>query len=95
VFTAQELAYCSGRQQRERLAARFAAKEAVVKALALPHIATPLHEIEVVNAGGPPRVVLHGSIAAAAQTQRWTSIAVSLSHTDCHAMAVVVVTVVD
>jgi holo-[acyl-carrier protein] synthase len=95
VFTAHELDYCAGQQQRERLAARFAAKEAVVKALALPHIATPPREIEVVNAGGPPRVVLHGSIAEAAATQGWLSIAISMSHTDCHAMAVVIATVRD
>jgi holo-[acyl-carrier protein] synthase len=92
VFTDGELKYCNGTQQRQRLAARFAAKEAVVKALALPDIPTPLREIEVVNdADGPPRVVLHGSIAAAATGQNWASISISLSHTDCHAMAVVAV----
>ena len=96
VFTDQELAYCAGTQQRQRLAARFAAKEAIVKALALPDISTPLREIEVVNErAGPPRVVLHGSIAAEARAQNWSSISVSLSHTDCHAMAVVVAMVTD
>lgn len=96
VFTDRELRYCVGTQQRQRLAARFAAKEATIKALALPDMATPLREIEVVNdPAGPPRVVLHGSIAEEARAQRWSSISVSLSHTDCHAMAVVVAIVID
>ncbi|PXW35286.1 UNVERIFIED_CONTAM: holo-[acyl-carrier protein] synthase [Williamsia faeni] len=94
VFTNREIQFCTvtGTVRRERLAARFAAKEAVVKALAIPDIATPPHEIEVINdATGRPHIVLHGSIAALARSQDWGPVQVSLSHTDCHSMAVVAV----
>jgi holo-[acyl-carrier protein] synthase len=89
VFTAGEVAYCAGRV--DRLAARFAAKEAVIKALADTDIPTPMQEIEVVMSDGTPRVELHGSMADRAAQAGWTTAQLSLSHTDCHAMAVVVV----
>lgn len=94
VFTAREIEYSTGPHRRPRLAARFAAKEAVVKALAITDAPTPPRDIEVVNVrGGPPRIELHGSIAALAGEQGWNEIQVSLSHTDCHAMAMVAVTI--
>ncbi len=90
VFTDQEIAYCSGPDHTARLAARFAAKEAVIKALTLTDVATPLREIEVVgDEMGIPRLMLHGSMARLAAQQGWMNVSVSLSHTDCHAMAVV------
>ncbi len=89
VFTAGEVAYCAGRV--DRLAARFAAKEAVIKALADTDLPTPMQEIEVVTIDGTPRVELHGSMADRAAQAGWTTAQLSLSHTDCHAMAVVVV----
>lgn len=90
VFTAGEIADCQGAQRIERLAARFAAKEAAIKALAIVDAATPPREIEVVGAGGPPQLRLHGSMADRATENGWTSISVSLSHSSCHAVAVVV-----
>lgn len=90
VFTAAEIADCQGTQRIERLAARFAAKEAAIKALAIVDAPTPPREIEVVGRSGPPRLRLHGSIAAVAADRGWTSMSVSLSHSGCHAMAVVV-----
>ena len=89
VFTAAEIAYCADRV--DRLAARFAAKEAVIKVLADTDIPTPMQEIEVVMIDGKPHVELHGSMADRAAQAGWATAQLSLSHTDCHAMAVVVV----
>ena len=74
-----------------RLAARFAAKEAVIKAFAEPDMPFPLREIEVVRDGPLPLLRLSGTLAERAQHQGWLSASLSLSHADCHAIAVVVV----
>jgi holo-[acyl-carrier protein] synthase len=89
VFTADEIDDCGGRAHG--LAARFAAKEAVIKAFAEPDMAFPLREIEVTRDGPRPQLRLRGSLAERAQHQGWLSSSLSLSHADCHAMAVVVV----
>jgi holo-[acyl-carrier protein] synthase len=87
VFTADELAYSWERRRPGRhLAARFAAKEAAVKALGLRSFG--LREIEVV-AGEPPSLRLHGRAAAAA-SERGVELAVSLTHAEEMAAAVVV-----
>jgi len=91
VFTASEITDCQGRNRVHRLAARFAAKEAVIKAFAEPDIAFPWLEIEVTRDGPLPLLRLSGSLAERAQQQGWLSSSLSLSHTDCHAMAVVLV----
>jgi holo-[acyl-carrier protein] synthase len=91
VFTANEIEDCSGFDRLQRLAARFAAKEAVIKAFAMPDMPFPLREIEVVRSGPLPQLRLTGTIAEGAQHQGWGSTSLSLSHADCHAMAVVVV----
>ncbi len=70
------------------LAARFAAKEAALKALGIGGLA--LHDVEV--AGGidePPRLLLHGGAEAEARRQG-VELAVSLSHSRELATAVVV-----
>ncbi len=90
VFTAGEIDDCQGRNIHG-LAARFAAKEAVIKAFADPDMAFPLREIEITRDGAVPRLRLSGSMAERARRQGWLSTSVSLSHADCHAMAVVVV----
>lgn len=65
-----------------RLAARFAAKEAVMKALGLGWRAMAWHEIEVVNDPlGKPTVVLWGGARAAAEEQGISDVLISLSHT--------------
>lgn len=91
VFTAGEIDDCRGRDRAHRLAARFAAKEAVIKAFAEPDIAFPLREIEVTRDGPLPVIRLRGTLAERAQQQGWLSSSLSLSHADCHAMAVVLV----
>ena len=87
VFTADELAYARARRRPARhLAARFAAKEAAVKALGLSSFG--LREIEVV-AGEPPTLRLHGRAADAAREQD-VALRVSLTHSQEMAAAVVV-----
>jgi len=82
VFTAAERDYAAARARPGRhLAARFAAKEAVVKALGLTG-GFGLRDIEVV-AGEPPTVRLTGR---AAEVATGTSIEISLTHSrDCAA----------
>ncbi|OBI44112.1 holo-ACP synthase [Mycobacterium sp. E796] len=91
VFTASEIDDCRGRDRVHGLAARFAAKEAVIKAFGEPDVSFPLREIEVTHDGPLPLLRLSGTLAARAQRQGWLSSSLSLSHADCHAMAVVVV----
>jgi holo-[acyl-carrier protein] synthase len=91
VFTTGEIDACRGPGRAHGLAARFAAKEAVIKAFAEPEMPFPLREIEVTRDGSLPRLRLSGSVAEQARRQGWLSSSVSLSHADCHAMAVVVV----
>jgi len=86
VFTAAEREYAAARVRPGRhLAARFAAKEAVVKALGLRG-GFGLGEIEVL-AGEPPTVRLSGRAAAAAGNRR---IDISLTHSRDNAAAVAV-----
>ena len=86
VFTESELAYAGERARPARhLAARFAAKEAVVKALGKRGLA--LREIEVV-AGRPPTVRLTGAAAEAAAGRE---VEVSLTHERETAAAVALV----
>lgn len=93
VFTAEELAYaCSRQSPWPHLAARFAAKEAALKALRSGLAgAMSFAEIEVTrDAAGAPGLVFHGAVAAAARREGVQAASVSLSHTDEQAMAVVV-----
>jgi holo-[acyl-carrier protein] synthase len=83
LFTDGERAYAAARARPgQHLAARFCAKEAVAKALALQ--AWSPHDIEVVSEGGPPRIVLHGPLAAHGEVR------VSLTHSRTTAGAVAV-----
>jgi holo-[acyl-carrier protein] synthase len=91
VFTASEIDDCRGHNRAQRLAARFAAKEAVIKAFAEPDMPFPLREIEVIRDGSLPLLRLSGTVAERAQHQGWLSSSLSLSHAECHAMAVVLV----
>lgn len=71
------------------LAARFAAKEAVIKALNTPGI-NP-RDIEILSAtDGKPLLSLHGKAKAKADTLGIKSLEVSLSHSREYAVAFVV-----
>ncbi len=88
-FTAQELIDAAG--STPALAARFAAKEAVSKALGTGIGDVGWKEIEIVN--GPrrqPMVRLSGRALRSADDQGLQEWAISLSHTHEHAMAVAV-----
>jgi holo-[acyl-carrier protein] synthase len=86
LFTDAERDYAARRARPGRhLAARFAAKEAVVKALGL-NGGFGLREIEVL-AGEPPTVRLSGRAAVAADGRR---IDISLTHSRDNAAAVAV-----
>lgn len=87
LFTDEELAYATARARPgQHLAARFCAKEAVVKALGLRGWA--FRDIEVVVADGAPRAVLRGGVAERAGARET---AISLTHTGAMASAVAVV----
>jgi holo-[acyl-carrier protein] synthase len=89
LFTDGERAYAAARARPgQHLAARFCAKEAVAKALALE--AWSFTDVEVVNdERGAPRVLLHGSAAARA-AELGVAVEVSLTHTRTDAGAVAV-----
>ena len=94
VFTEKEIQYCEKKQRGryESYAARFAAKEAVMKALGRGWGSKVTWiEIEVARArSGKPDIVLHGNTALFAERlgiRRW---ALSLTHTRGHGLAYVV-----
>ncbi|MEJ2739888.1 MAG: holo-ACP synthase, partial [Dehalococcoidia bacterium] len=61
VYTNTELNYC--KNMPSRLAARFAAKEAVMKVLGIGALGMNWREIEVVSIeNGPPEIQLYGKI---------------------------------
>ncbi len=89
VFTDAERAYCRGRVPE--LAVRFAAKEAVSKALGTGIVGMAWRDIEVVpDPRGKPLVVLHNRAKARATELGLTAFEVSLSHSRDMAIAMVV-----
>ena len=95
-FTAREIQYCSGKAVPSRhFAARFAAKEAVAKALPVTWDGPlPWRSIEIVNdLRGVPSVSLSGAIQDAASRVGVGEIRVSLSHCEQFATATALVTV--
>jgi holo-[acyl-carrier protein] synthase len=90
LFTPRELEYCRGKRRRyEHLAARFAAKEAVLKAFGTG-ISQRMRwtDVEVVNErSGRPRIVLDGAVAAFAERHGLRDLDVSLTHTEDLALA--------
>lgn len=92
VFTEAERAYAERRNDpTERYAARWAAKEAVMKALGVGLGEVAMIDIEVVRAeSGAPSVLLHGDAAAVAHGRGVTVWQLSLTHTDTAAHAIAV-----
>lgn len=98
-FTAEERGSAGRRPESaraQRLAARFAAKEALIKAWSAtggdtPAVPTPdLREIEVVHdQRGRPSIALSGAVAAAFPDRH--SVHLSLSHDGGYAAAVVII----
>lgn len=94
VYTPEErsVAAAAGDATNQFYAGRFAAKEAVLKALGTGYAkGLAFHEVEVLrNANGAPRLVLHGAARARAADLGITKVLVSITHTrsDAHAVAV-------
>lgn len=89
IYTPGELAQCTS--NLASLAARFAAKEAVAKALGTGIGLVSWQEIEILrNHHGQPVLSLHGSAARLAAEQGLQNWSISLSHTHEHAVALVV-----
>ena len=89
VYTASEIAYCRGRAPQ--LAARFAAKEAVMKALGTGTRGVGWQEVEVTRKrSGEPGIALHGRAAIRAEKLGIDRLALSLSHSRNYAVASVV-----
>jgi len=84
LFTKQELEYCfAAKNKAQRLAARFAAKEAAFKALPFDEIA--LKKIEVIkDEGGKPQIALHD------KRGEGIIFKLSISHSETYATAVVI-----
>src|SRR6267143_5647596 len=93
VFTEGERRYCDSKANRvERYAARFAAKEAGMKAIGTGwNHGVRWRDIEVARQpGGRPTLLLHGKAAEFANRLGATNIALSLTHTAEQAMAQVI-----
>ncbi len=91
VYTRREVYFCRGRVPE--LAARFAAKEAVSKALGTGMRGVAWREIEVLpDRKGKPHVQLHGRAKKRAEELGLSFFAISLSHSRDHAIAFVTAT---
>lgn len=89
VFTPGEIDYCRGRPPN--LAARFAAKEAAMKALSTGIRGVGWKDIEVTrHESGAPSLQLHGRAQARARRLGIIQLSLSLSHSRDYAVAVVV-----
>jgi holo-[acyl-carrier protein] synthase len=93
IFTAGERRYCDSKANRvERYAARFAAKEAAMKALGTGwNHGVRWQDCEVARKpGGRPTLVFHGKAGEFAAKLGVKNIALSLTHTEEQAMAQVI-----
>jgi holo-[acyl-carrier protein] synthase len=92
IFTTNELAYCLAAPDAvgtaARLAARFAAKESAIKALALSDVGVNWRDLEVVrdSASGQCQIQLHGNAKLA--YPHVTQSALSMSHDGDYAIAI-------
>ena len=93
LYAPDEIAYALAApvHTAERLAVRFAAKEAVIKALGLSEAGVSWRDIEVRReADGACSLALHGRAAEVARTLNICDLSLSLSHEADHAVAMVV-----
>jgi holo-[acyl-carrier protein] synthase len=89
IFSLEERAYCDKRNKPEvHYALRFAAKEAVLKALGTGFAGMTFQDVEVVrDSGGRPSPRLHGRAAQVAQEIGVVEMHLSLSYTHTTAVA--------
>ncbi len=95
IFSEDEIKFCESKAavKFEHYAARFAAKEAFLKATGFGlTIGYALKEIEIVNgANGKPTITLNGNFKALANQHQWNKLHVSLTHIIEVASAVVII----
>ena len=94
VFSPTECLFCDGKpNSAEHFAARFAAKEAFLKATGKGlTMGYDLNAVEVIEGElGKPEIRLSGSFKEIANASGWTKIHVSLSHVKEMACAVVII----
>jgi holo-[acyl-carrier protein] synthase len=93
IYTEREVAYAERKANRyERYAARFAAKEAGMKALGTGWHGVKWRDFEVANLpSGRPTLLLHGNAAEIAKKLGVRNIALSITHTSVQALAMVIV----
>ena len=93
VFTDGEIAYCTRHRAPEvRYAARFAAKEAAMKALGTGNAQGVFwRDIEVVRRGGPPQLQFHGGAAKRFASIGGVSSLLTITHSDTIALAEVLI----
>lgn len=94
VFATDEITYCESKTQKyEHYAARFAAKEAFLKALGTGWVSgTAFNEIVVQhNAVGKPVLTFTGVTAKTVTALQFNQISLSLTHTKTAAGAVVII----
>ena len=89
IFTDHERAYCMKRRHpAPHLAARFAAKEAAMKALGTGHAkGVTWRDIEVLRSGGPPQLQFHGAAARRAEALGCRTTLLTLTHSEALALA--------
>ena len=90
VFTEKEIDYAKSRRiSNQHLAARFAAKEAVVKAFGEARtFPVNWNEIEVVNdSEGKPAIRFHGDVKRLMKKKRIGEVIISMSHSKHYAIA--------
>ena len=93
IFTEAEIRYCDSKANRvERYAARFAAKEAAMKAIGTGwNYGVTWRDVEVCRQpGGRPTIAFHGKAAEFAAKLGAVRTALSLSHTKEYAIAQVI-----
>jgi holo-[acyl-carrier protein] synthase len=90
VYTANEIQYCSNRKQAtQHYAGRWAAKEAVLKAIGTGwRRGISWRDVEVRNLhGGRPIIVMHGGVRDVAEEMGVGQMLISISHCRSHATA--------
>ena len=89
VFTPGERSFCDARKDRfSCYAARFAAKEAVLKALGTGLAGCGFTDVEVRRPeGGRPEITLHGAAAEIAKEKGIAAVLISMSHNRANAVA--------
>lgn len=93
IFTAAEQSYCESKRERYACyAVRFAAKEAVLKALGTGIADAKWSDVEVCKkVSGAPVIQLHGATAARARTRGVGKVLISLTHDRSKATAFAVI----